>query len=167
MDIRIDDLSGLEIKQLLLEHLNDMFATSPAESVHALDLSELRKADICFWTVWTTDNSQTKAANNNTKQQLLGCGALKTIDAKHGEIKSMRTTNAARNKGVASTLLSHILNVATQQGLGTVSLETGSMDFFEPARKLYIKHGFDYCEPFAGYELDPNSVYMAKTLNNT
>lgn len=152
MDIRIDDLSGPEIKQLLTEHLNDMFATSPPESVHVLDLSELTQTNICFWTVWE-DN-----------KQLLGCGALKTITAQHGEIKSMRTTQAARNKGVASTLLNHIIHTAKKQGLEEISLETGSMNFFAPARKLYLKHGFDYCGPFADYELDSNSVYMTKNL---
>ena len=99
MDIRIDDLSGPEIKQLLTEHLEDMFAASPPECVHALDLSGLKKPNITFWTVWEDS-------------QLLGCGALKVLDETHGEIKSMRTTSAARNKGVASTLLQHILDAA-------------------------------------------------------
>lgn len=151
MDIIIDDLSGPEIKQLLTEHLEDMFATSPAESVHALDLSELQQPDITFWTVW--ENSQ-----------LLGCAALKAHDNAHGEIKSMRTTNAARNKGVASTLLSHILEAAKQKGLSKISLETGTQDFFAPARKLYAKHDFIECGPFADYKLDPHSVFMTRSL---
>ncbi|MBJ7538778.1 GNAT family N-acetyltransferase [Marinomonas transparens] len=151
MDIRIDDLSGPEVKQLLTEHLEDMYATSPAESVHALDLTELKKPDITFWTVWE-------------EEQLLGCGALKTFDEKQGEIKSMRTTSAARNKGIASTLLSYILDMAKQQGIEKINLETGPQDFFAPARKLYEKNGFSYCGPFADYELDPYSVFMTKQL---
>ena len=151
MDIRIDDLSGPEIAQLLTEHLNDMHATSPAESAHALDLSGLKKSNITFWTVWEDD-------------QLLGCGALKKLDEKYGEIKSMRTTSAARNKGIASTLLRHILDAAKQKGLNKISLETGSHDFFAPARKLYAKHEFTECEPFSDYKLDPHSVFMTRSF---
>lgn len=151
MNIRVDDLSGPEIKQLLTEHLDDMFATSPPECVFALDLDGLKKPNIAFWTVWEDS-------------QLLGCGALKTLDETHGEIKSMRTTSAARNKGVASTLLRHILDVANQKGFRTISLETGSQDFFAPARMLYNKHGFTECGPFSNYKLDPYSVFMTKVL---
>jgi putative acetyltransferase len=151
MNIRVDDLSGPEIKQLLTEHLDDMFAASPPECVFALDLDGLKKPNIAFWTVWEDS-------------QLLGCGALKTLDETHGEIKSMRTTSAARNKGVASTLLRHILDVANQKGFRTISLETGSQDFFAPARMLYNKHGFTECGPFSNYKLDPYSVFMTKVL---
>ena len=151
MDIRLDDLNGPEIKSLLQEHLDDMYQTSPEESVHALDLSELKQADIRLWTVWEQD-------------KLLGCGALKTHNTEEGEIKSMRTSHAARNKGVASTLLQHILNDAKQQGLTKISLETGTQDFFAPARALYRKHGFTECGPFADYQPDPYSTFMTKTL---
>ncbi|PYF80994.1 putative acetyltransferase [Marinomonas alcarazii] len=151
MDIRIDDLSGPEVKQILTEHLEDMFATSPAESVHALDLTGLKQPSVTFWTVWEDS-------------QLLGCGALKVLDETHGEIKSMRTTSAARNKGVASTLLCHILDTAKQKGLNKISLETGSQDFFAPARKLYAKHAFSECGPFSNYKLDPHSVFMTRQI---
>ncbi|WP_111638769.1 GNAT family N-acetyltransferase [Marinomonas shanghaiensis] len=151
MDIRIDDLSGPEVKQILTEHLADMFAASPPECVFALDLDGLKKPNITFWTVWENG-------------QLLGCGALKILDKTQGEIKSMRTTSAARNKGVASTLLRHILDVAKQKGLNKINLETGSQDFFEPARKLYAKHGFTECGPFSDYKLDPHSVFMGRGL---
>ncbi|MGO2235277.1 N-acetyltransferase [Marinomonas sp. UCMA 3892] len=151
MDIRIDDLSGPEVKKILTEHLEDMFATSPPECVFALDLDGLKKPNITFWTVW--ENSQ-----------LLGCGALKILDETHAEIKSMRTTSAARNKGIASTLLRHIIDVAKQKGLNKISLETGSQDFFAPARKLYAKHDFIECGPFADYKLDPYSVFMTRNL---
>ena len=116
-----------------------------------MDLDGLKKPNIAFWTVWEDS-------------QLLGCGALKTLDETHGEIKSMRTTSAARNKGVASTLLRHILDVANQKGFRTISLETGSQDFFAPARMLYNKHGFTECGPFSNYKPDPYSVFMTKVL---
>lgn len=151
MEIRVDDLTGPEIKQLLTEHLDDMYATSPAESVHALDLSELQQANITFWTIW----------EGNT---LLGSGALKDLGNQEGEIKSMRTTQAARNRGVASHLLQFILDTAKQNKLTKVSLETGTQDFFAPARNLYSKHGFEECGPFADYQLDPHSVFMSKCL---
>ncbi len=151
MNIRIDDLTGPEIKQLLTEHLDDMYATSPEESVHALDLSELQQPNITFWTIWEG-------------AQLLGCGALKALDEQEAEIKSMRTTEAARGKGVASTLLKHILEAAKQQDIKKVSLETGTQDFFAPARKLYAKHGFEECGPFSDYQLDQYSVFMSKLL---
>ncbi|MEP0072935.1 MAG: GNAT family N-acetyltransferase [Marinomonas sp.] len=151
MNIRIDDLAGPEIKQLLTEHLEDMYATSPAESVHALDLSALKQPNISFWTVWEND-------------QLLGCGALKDLGNQEGEIKSMRTTEAARNKGVASHLLQFILESAKQNKLTKISLETGTQDFFAPARKLYSKHGFTECGPFSDYQLDQYSVFMSKHL---
>ena len=151
MDIRIDNLSGPEIEQLLTEHLADMFAASPPECVFALDLNGLKKPNITFWTVWEDS-------------QLLGCGALKTLDETHAEIKSMRTTSAARNKGVASTLLRHIIDAAKQKGLNKISLETGSQDFFAPARKLYTKHNFTECGPFSDYKLDPYSVFMTRSL---
>lgn len=131
--------------------LPNMFAVSPPECVFALDLDGLKKPNITFWTVWQDS-------------QLLGCGALKTLDDTHGEIKSMRTTSAARNKGVASTLLRHILDNAKQKGLNKISLETGSQDFFAPARKLYAKHEFRECDPFSDYKLDPHSVFMSRTL---
>lgn len=151
MNIRIDDLAGPEIKQLLTEHLEDMYATSPAESVHALDLSALKQPNISFWTVWEND-------------QLLGCGALKDLGNQEGEIKSMRTTEAARNKGVASHLLQFILESAKQNKLTKISLETGTQDFFAPARNLYSKHGFEECGPFSDYQLDQYSVFMTKYL---
>ena len=151
MDIRIDDLSGPEVRQILTEHLEDMYASSPAESVFALDLDALKQSNITFWSVWQD-------------KQLLGCGALKTLSAEQGEIKSMRTTQAARNKGVASSLLQHIIQQALLRGMHKLSLETGSTDFFAPARKLYAKHGFSECGPFADYKLDPHSVFMTKQL---
>jgi len=128
-----------------------MHSLSPPESVHALDLEALRGPDVTFWTVWSDG-------------ELLGCGALKELSATHGEIKSMRTAPAHLRRGVARAMLRHILREATERGYGRLSLETGSMRAFSPARKLYESFGFAYGAPFADYREDPNSVFMTKEL---
>ena len=151
MQIKIDDLSGTEIAVFLEEHLNDMRGASPPESKHALDLDGLRKPDITFWTVWDD-------------QILVGCGAIKQLNNRHAEVKSMRTAWTYHRRGVASLLLRHIIAEASKHGFHRLSLETGSMPFFEPACRLYSKFGFEYCEPFADYKEDPNSVFMTKVL---
>jgi putative acetyltransferase len=151
MEIRRDDLSGPEIRELLEEHLRSMRSISPPESVHALDLDGLRRPEVTFWTAWSGD-------------ELLGCGALKELDARHGEVKSMRTALRARRSGVARALLEHIIAVARSRGYDRLSLETGSQDAFAPARRLYEGFGFDYCPPFEGYVEDPHSVFMTIVL---
>ncbi|HEX8118449.1 MAG TPA: GNAT family N-acetyltransferase [Pyrinomonadaceae bacterium] len=151
MEIRVDDLSGAEIRALLEEHLRHMHSVSPPESVHALDLDGLRRPEVTFWTAWEGE-------------ELVGCGALKQLDPRHGEIKSMRTAAAHLRKGVAARLLEHILAEAARRGYARLSLETGSQPDFEPARSLYARFGFGYCEPFADYTEDPNSVFMTLEL---
>jgi putative acetyltransferase len=152
MLIKIDDLCGPEVAQLLEEHLQDMYAASPPECVYALDLEKLRKPEITFWSVWDGE-------------RLAGCGAIKELDASHAEIKSMRTANDYRGKGVAIKIMEYILTVAAERGYQRLSLETGSMDFFIPARKLYERFGFDYCGPFADYPEDPHSIFMTKMIS--
>lgn len=151
MDIKIDDLKGPEIHELLQEHLRNMAQHSPPESVHALNIEGLRKPEITFWTVWEGG-------------ELLGCGALKELDARHAEIKSMRTASSHLRKGVAKNLLRHMLEEAGRRGYRRLSLETGSMEAFEPARRLYADFGFTYCGPFADYVEDPYSVFMTREL---
>ena len=151
MDIRRDDLSGPQIRALLEEHLQDMYAISPPESVHALDLEGLRRPEVAFWTIWSG-------------MELLGCGACKQIDARHGESKSMRTAAAHRGKGVAQALLTHIVNEAQRLGYTRLSLETGTQPEFVPARRLYERFGFVYTGPFADYVPDPCSAFMSKDL---
>lgn len=153
MKIIADKLESAAVIALLEGHLADMYATSPPESVHALDISKLKAADIRFWTAWQNDI-------------LLGCVALKQHSADMGEIKSMRTAPEARGKGVGRALLQHLLNAAKQSGISAVYLETGSMDFFLPARTLYSSAGFHYCGPFADYTDDPNSLFMCKMLSH-
>src|SRR5947209_3520656 len=130
MDIKIDDLTGPRIAEFLREHLENMAQNSPPESMHALNLEQLRKPDITFWSAWSNS-------------ELLGCAALKELDSQHGEIKSMRTASAHRRKGVAARLLEHILDEAKRRNYKRVSLETGSMDDFAPAQNLYAKFGFE------------------------
>jgi putative acetyltransferase len=149
--IRVDDLAGPEIRALLEEHLRNMHELSPPESVHALDLAALRKPDITFWTAWS-------------QGELLGCGALKALDVMHGEVKSMRTAPARRRTGVGRALLEHIITEARTRSYARLSLETGSMQAFAPARRLYETFGFTYCGPFADYAADPNSVFMTRSL---
>lgn len=151
MEIRLDDISDPRVLRLLNEHRESMFDHSPPESVHALDIDGLRQSDVTFWTVWDSD-------------ELLGCGALKEIDARHGEVKSMRTANAHLRKGVARGILQHITDEARERGYERLSLETGSADAFEPARRLYTAAGFKDCGPFEGYIEDPYSVFMTKRL---
>lgn len=151
MDIRQDNLQGPEIKALLQDHLDDMALHSPPESIHALDLDALRQSDITFWSVWEDD-------------ELVGCGALKQLTKTSGEIKSMRTSRQHLRKGVAALLLKHIISTATLRGYLQLSLETGSALPFKPARKLYIRYGFQECEPFADYKPDPHSVFMTRLL---
>ncbi|HDY7983605.1 GNAT family N-acetyltransferase [Vibrio vulnificus] len=151
MEIRVDNIEGTDVLQLLEEHLKDMYSTSSGESVHALDVEALKHSSITFWC----------AEKNGVVQ---GCIALKELASNHAEIKSMRTATSARNQGVASQLLSHVLAVAKTRNYEFLSLETGSMDYFFAARKLYEKHGFIYCGPFGDYQPDPNSCFMTRKL---
>ncbi len=147
MKIKLDNLKSDEIAQFLEAHLDDMRSVSPPDSKHALDIDALRSPGITFWSVYEG-------------QKLVGCGALKEIDSLNGEIKSMRVCDSVRGTGLGSKILTHIIDAAKGRGYVTLKLETGSMRFFEPARKLYLKHGFNYCPPFGTYQPDPNSVFM-------
>jgi putative acetyltransferase len=151
VQIREDDLADARIHQFLRAHLDEMHSITPPESVHALDLDGLRQADITFWTAWEAD-------------ELVGCGALKVLSPDSGEIKSMRILPAWRGKGLGSRILEHIINEARRRNLRRLSLETGALPEFTPARALYRRHGFEYSGPFAEYTEDPNSVFMTKSL---
>jgi putative acetyltransferase len=135
----------------LEEHLANMRAISPPGSVHALDLGALRRPDITFWTAWSGT-------------ELLGCGALREHTAQHGEVKSMRTASAHRQKGVARVMLTHILAEARRRRYERLSLETGTQAPFVPAHRLYESAGFVRCAPFGDYTEDPNSVFMTMVL---
>lgn len=149
LTIKLDDLSGPEVAALINEHLQNMSALSPPESMHALNLDGLKRPDVTFWSAWEQD-------------ELVGCGALKELDKEHGELKSMRTSAKHLRKGVARRVLEHIMEEAKRRGYQRLSLETGSMEEFQPAIKLYARFGFQECGPFADYEEDPNSIFMTK-----
>lgn len=151
MDIDIDDPARPDITALLTEHLADMYATSPAESVHALDVSGLQVPTITFF-----------AAREGGV--LLGCGALRELDPTQGEIKSMRTTAAARGRGVAAAVLQRMTEVAVERGYQRLNLETGVEDYFAAARRLYERHGFVACDPFGEYKPDRHSAFFTKEL---
>ena len=151
MKLELDDLSRPAVHALLEEHLRSMYALSPPESVHALDLSKLRRSDISFWTAWDGP-------------LLLGCGALRELDPTHGEIKSMRTPSAHRRRGAGRAILSHIIAVGRERRYLRLSLETGAQEAFKPAQDLYRSFGFDYSGPFGDYVDDPHSVFMTLRL---
>ena len=151
MEIRLGGLDRAEVSQLLVEHLRTLAQHSPSESMHALDLESLRQPEITFWSVWGSG-------------ELMGCGALKDLNSHHGEIKSMRTAAKHLRQGVAACLLEHIFGEAHRRAYSRLSLETGSMAAFAPARRLYAACGFRECAAFANYDPDPNSVFMTKEL---
>ena len=138
MEIRLDDLSGQQVQDLLASHLAGMQENSPPESVYALDLASLRTSDVSVWTAWEG-------------RDLCGVGALKQLSPSKGEIKSMRTDNRHLRKGVGRALLDHIIAVAQERGYRRISLETGSGPEFEAALSLYRKRGFTNGEPFGDY----------------
>lgn len=136
---------------LLEEHLSDMYATSPPESVHALDVKALKASNNTFFSGWK-------------QQQLAGCVAIKTLDTHSAELKSMCTAKPFRGCGVASQLLLFALEHAKMKEFSSVSLETGTQDYFFAARTLYKKFGFVDCGPFGSYSIDPNSHFMTRAL---
>lgn len=150
--IRADDLTGEEILGLLAAHLVEMRAFSPACSVHAMPAERLREPDVTFWSIWDGD-------------QLAGCGALKRLDDRHGEIKSMRAAPAYRGRGAGAAMLRHIVAQAQRRGYRRLSLETGRAPVFDAAIALYARHGFIECDAFADYpDDDPFSLFMIRTL---
>jgi putative acetyltransferase len=132
-------------------HLDELAPTAPAESRHALSLSRLQASDVRLWVA-------------RQGREIVGTAALTTLAPGHEELKSMRTTPARRGQGVATRILEHLLHDARARGIRQIYLETGSMEFFGPARALYAKAGFLHCAPFGAYREDPNSVFMVKHL---
>jgi putative acetyltransferase len=147
IDIRPDDLSSPEMADLIAIHAQTMLAASPPESCHFLPIEGLRQPSVSVWSMWEDG-------------ALIGCGALKAIGAQAGEIKSMHTRAHLRGTGLGRLMLEHILSVARARGYTDLWLETGSMDAFIPARKLYATYGFRECGPFGDYAEDPSSVFM-------
>ena len=149
--IALADLEAPDFIALIDRHAQLMLSLSPPDSCHFLPIDGLKSPDVTVW----------EMRENN---QLLACGGLKELNPEHGEIKSMHTLESARGRGLGRQMLDHILAVARQRGYTRLSLETGSMEGFAPARTLYETYGFTLCDPFGDYELDPNSVFMTREL---
>ncbi|WP_234799506.1 GNAT family N-acetyltransferase, partial [Mycobacteroides abscessus] len=151
LSITMADFSDASLLAFLQAHLNDIAPTAPAESQHALDAAGLQSPGARLWVA-------------RDGLDLVGTVALVQLSMHHEELKSMRTDPQRRGQGIASMLLLHALADANHRGIERVSLETGSMDFFAPARALYRKHGFTECGPFGSYRQDPNSTFMTMPL---
>lgn len=151
IDIKAGDLDDPRVIQLLNTHVTRARTETASGSAHALDLSELRSPDIRFWTAWNGDF-------------LLGTAALKRLSTSHGEVKSMHTAESVRRQGVGSALLRQVIETARVAGMNRLSLETGSWEYFVPARRFYARQGFTECGPFGEYVCDSNSVFMSLDL---
>ena len=153
MRIVLGDFSDSRVTDLLRIHLTTARAQTAPGSAHALDVDGLQAPDITFWTIWEDET-------------LLGVGALKRLSADHGEVKSMHTAEPVRRMGAGSAMLRHIIAAARACRMTRLSLETGSWDYFRPARAFYARHGFVECPSFADYVPDSNSVFMSLDLRS-
>jgi putative acetyltransferase len=146
-----DDPRAPDVRALLDRHLAFTHEHSPPEDVHALDINGLLDSDVLFFSF-------------RHRGKLLGVGALKLLDAQHVEVKSMHTAEGARGQGVGRAMVDHMISIARMRGVERVSLETGTMAAFAPARSLYAQAGFKPCEPFGAYLPSPNSTFMTVWL---
>jgi putative acetyltransferase len=151
-EISIDDPRAEDVRELLERHLAFANTHSPPEDVHALDVDALLDPAVTFFSF-------------RPGGQLLGVAALKELDRHHGEVKSMHTTQVARGRGIARAMVDHLIAVARDRGYRRLSLETGSMEAFAPARSLYARAGFGLCGPFGDYRPSPNSTFMTMSLD--
>ena len=151
VEIRVDDLTDPRVVALLKTHLEEAAAHSPPGTGHALDPGALCGPDITFWTLWL-------------EGEVVGCGALREIDPRHGEIKSMHTIEAYRGRGLARRMVRHLLDEARRRAYRHVSLETGATPGFAAARALYARMGFRSSGPFGAYRDDSASVYMTVAI---
>ena len=142
-----------EVLELLNKHFTELRSVSPEGSAHVLDIEGLKDKNIKFWSLWE-DNL------------LMGCGALKFLNKEHGEFKSIRVEDRFRKKDNGIKILKHLIFEAKKLNIKRISVETGTGDFFTPARKLFNKCGFKLCKPFAHYKEDPNSCYMTMLISN-
>ena len=141
-----------EVNKLLIKHFIELRAASPEGSAHVLDIDGLKHSSIKFWSLW----------KNKT---LVGCGALKFLNNKHGEFKSIRVHDAFRRKSFGTEIIKILIKEAQNLNIKQISIETGAGDFFIPARKLFKNCGFKPCEPFAHYTKDINSIYLTKLIS--
>ena len=142
-----------EVNKLLINHFIELSSVSPVDRGHVLDISGLKNPIIKFWSLWEND-------------ELIGCGALKFLDKEHGELKSIRVADRFRRKGNGIKVINHLIDEAKKLNIKKISLETGTGNFFAPARKLFDKCGFKICEPFAHYKKDLDAYYMSLLISN-
>ena len=142
-----------EVHEFLINHFIELRSVSPKGSAHVLDIAGLKDPTIKFWSLWEEND-------------LVGSGALKFLDKEHGEFKSIRVSDNFRGKGNGTKVINHLINEAKKLNIKRLSLETGAGDFFLTARKLFIKCGFEPCEPFSNYKKDINSIYMTMLISN-
>ena len=148
-----NNFDDLKVNELLKKHFIELRSVSPAGSTHVLDIDGLKDKTIKFWSIW--DN-----------EDLIGCGAIKTLSQNHGEFKSIRVHDNFRKKGYGVKVIKHLINEAKRLNIKQISVETGAGEFFNPARKLFDQYGFTECEPFSHYKLDENSIYLTKHIYN-
>jgi putative acetyltransferase len=151
LTIREDDLAGEAIAELLQTHIDSALNNSPQDAAQALHLDRLRQSDITLWSAWHGSD-------------LAGCAAIRELSKTHGEIKSMRTASQFLRRGVAASLLDHLLRIASDRGYQRLSLETGNTEAFAVARALYARFGFAPCPPFGDYVDDGFSVCMTRVM---
>jgi putative acetyltransferase len=142
-----------EVHKLLIKHFIELRSVSPEGSTHVLDIAGLKDSSIKFWSLWEEND-------------LMGSGALKFLDKKHGEFKSIRVSDNFRGKGNGTKVINHLINEAKKLNIKRLSLETGAGEFFLSARKLFNKCGFEPCDPFSHYKNDINSIYMTLLIGN-
>ncbi len=147
-----NNFDDYEVNKLLKKHFIELRSVSPEGSTHVLDIDGLKNASIKFWSLWE-------------ENKLVGCGALKFLEANHGEFKSIRVADDFRKKGYGKKIIYHLISESKEIGIKKLSVETGSGNFFLPARKLFTSCGFKPCNPFAHYKLDPNSCYFNLIIN--
>ena len=147
-----NNFDDYEVNKLLKKHFIELRSVSPEGSTHVLDIDGLKNTSIKFWSLWE-------------ENELVGCGALKFLEANHGEFKSIRVADDFRKKGYGKKIIYHLISESKEIGIKKLSVETGSGNFFLPARKLFTSCGFKPCDPFAHYKLDPNSCYFNLIIN--
>ena len=147
------NFDNIKVHDLLIKHFIELRSVSPKGSAHVLDIAGLKVSSIKFWSLWEGD-------------ELLGIGAIKFLNKKHGEFKSIRVNDKFRAQGRGLEIINHLIDEARKLNIQQLSLETGAGNFFVKARKLFAKSGFKTCDPFSHYEKDVNSVYMSMLICN-
>ena len=153
-EISVDDPRADEVRQLLERHLAFADLHCPPEDIHALSVEGLADPAVTFFSF-------------RLGGEVVGVAGLKQLDERHAELKSMHTAEEARGRGIGRALLDHLIAAARDRGFQRVSLETGSMPAFAPARTLYASAGFEPCGPFGDYSPSPNSTFMTLWLNRS